>query len=78
MNNLLTVDEIALRYSVTDKTVYNWVSKRFIPFVKFGHLLRFRVDDLQEWEKSLKIDPFSIEYSIRKPLSLGRRLVFET
>lgn len=38
---LMTVSELALFLKVSSKTVYYWVSRNEIPYVKIGRLLRF-------------------------------------
>jgi len=42
----LTVDDVANIMRVSNKTVYDWCSKGYIPCVKFGRLVRIDKDDL--------------------------------
>ena len=42
--SLLTIEEIANELQVSIKTVYYWVGRSEIPFLKIGRHLRFRRD----------------------------------
>ena len=44
---LLTVDEVAELFKTSKSTIYRWVHKREIPFVKLGGKLRFAENDIQ-------------------------------
>lgn len=46
---LMTADEVATYLRVTAGSVYNWVSKGEIPFVKVGAAVRFRRTELDRW-----------------------------
>jgi len=46
---LLTIDEVADLLSVSTRHVRRLVSERRIPFVKWGHLLRFDPRDMEAW-----------------------------
>lgn len=48
---LLTVEEIAELFQTSTSTIYRWVHKREIPFVKLGGKLRFSPDEIQEYIK---------------------------
>lgn len=48
---LLTVEEIAELFQASTSTIYRWVHKREIPFVKLGGKLRFSPDEIQEYIK---------------------------
>lgn len=48
---LLTVEEIAELFQTSTSTIYRWVHKREIPFVKLGGKLRFSQDAIQEYIK---------------------------
>lgn len=48
---LLTVEEIAKLFQTSTSTIYRWVHKREIPFVKLGGKLRFSQDAIQEYIK---------------------------
>ncbi len=47
---LLTVEETASLLGVKPGTLYNWKSMRVgPPSIKVGHLLRYRLEDLEAW-----------------------------
>ncbi|MFA5181438.1 MAG: helix-turn-helix domain-containing protein [Syntrophales bacterium] len=46
---LLTVSEIAAYLSIKQKTIYAKVEAREIPHFKIGHLIRFRLDEIDAW-----------------------------
>jgi excisionase family DNA binding protein len=45
-NKYLTVDDVAALMQVSNKTVYDWCSKGYLPCLKFGRLVRIDKDDL--------------------------------
>jgi excisionase family DNA binding protein len=54
---LLNVGELAERLGVTERHVRRLVHERRIPFVKWGHLVRFDPRDVAEWLDSARVDP---------------------
>ncbi len=46
---LLAIGEVAEHLGVTDRHVRRLVAERRIPFVKWGHLLRFNPDEIATW-----------------------------
>jgi len=50
-NRLLTLDDVCQRYRVSRHTVYQWTAGNFIPHLKIGGQLRFRLSDLLKWEE---------------------------
>ena len=46
---LLTIGEVAEYLGVTERHVRRLVAERRIPFVKWGHLLRFDPDEIAAW-----------------------------
>lgn len=49
LENLMTVTDLAEHLQVSEKTIYDWVHKREIPFKKAGRLLRFRPSEIEKW-----------------------------
>ena len=50
MDELLTAEELAKTLKVRRKTLYVWVSRRAIPFVKLpGNVTRFPRGEVQAW-----------------------------
>ena len=56
-SRLLNVGELAERLGVTERHVRRLVHERRIPFVKWGHLVRFDPHDVAEWLDSARVDP---------------------
>jgi excisionase family DNA binding protein len=52
VEKLLTCEQVAERYSVTLKTVWEWIRSKKLPAVKVGgRNYRIRPDDLEAFEK---------------------------
>lgn len=49
MEKLLTVTEIAEILGVKVSTIYQWTHQEYIPHIKIGGLLRFRIADIMNW-----------------------------
>ena len=47
--HLLTIEQIAEHLGVTVRHVRRLVAERRIPYLKWGHLLRFDPADIAEW-----------------------------
>jgi excisionase family DNA binding protein len=48
-DQLLTIAQVAHRLNVEVRHIRRLVHERRIPFIKWGHLLRFDPDELDEW-----------------------------
>ena len=62
---LLTIDQVADTLGVTVRHVRRLVFERRIPYVKWGHLLRFEPDDLQRWLEEARVHERACEASLR-------------
>ena len=49
---LMDISQLSEMLNVKKKTIYDWVHKRQIPYIKLGHLLRFDPNDIEKWLKS--------------------------
>ena len=49
MQKLLTVEEIADYLHVKPSTIYQWTHQGFIPHVKLGNRIRFRLRQVDRW-----------------------------
>ena len=49
---LLTVKDLAHRWSISPRTIYNELSKKTFPLKpkRKGRLVRFRLTDIEKWE----------------------------
>jgi len=52
MEELMGVTELSQYLKVNPQTIYNWVSKKEIPYIKIGDLVRFKKSIINEWIKS--------------------------
>ena len=46
---LINLVELAERLGVNERHIRRLVAERRVPFVKWGHLLRFDPDEIDEW-----------------------------
>jgi excisionase family DNA binding protein len=56
---LVDIEWVARRLGVSVRHVRRLVAERRIPFVKWGHLLRFDPDEIETWIDSVRIPPAS-------------------
>lgn len=50
----LPVEEIAEHLGIKKYTVYKWVKTRQMPVHKVGRLLKFQVNEIDQWVRELK------------------------
>jgi len=53
---LLDVNALAEHLGVSERHVRRLVAERRIPFLKWGHLLRFNPDDVVAWLDGQRVD----------------------
>ena len=58
MENLIGPEEASKALGIDLATIYTWVTRRKIPFVKVGGALRFRPSALEAWlrNRERKVD----------------------
>jgi len=49
MDKLLTVEEIAEYLKLRPSTIYQWTHQGFIPHIKLGNRVRFRISQIEKW-----------------------------
>jgi excisionase family DNA binding protein len=49
---LATIKDISLFLCVKESTLYSWVHNESIPFHKLNGLVRFDMDEIEEWVKT--------------------------
>ena len=54
--NLMSIEEVAEHLGVTVRHIRRLVAERRIPFLKWGHLLRFDPNELNVWLEQQRID----------------------
>ena len=57
MENLIGPEAASELLAIELATIYTWVSRRKIPFIKVGGALRFRPSALQEWLRKREYTP---------------------
>ena len=57
MERLLTVEEASQLLSLAPKTLYQYVCRKIVPYVKIQGNLRFRESDLQSWIEQQVVKP---------------------
>lgn len=58
-NRLLTLDETAAYLGVSKLTMYEWVNKRKIEYIKVGRLVKFREQTLERWLERNTVKPLN-------------------
>lgn len=53
---LTTIEEVAERLGVSVRHIRRLVHERRIPYIKWGHLLRFDPDDIEAWIEEARYD----------------------
>ena len=53
--NLVDIKTLARILSVKQKTIYDWIHKGYIPFVKLGRLVRFDENEIKKWLENKKL-----------------------
>lgn len=56
-DRLMGEEEVAQRYGVSPHTVRRWRREGRIRFLKLGRQVRFRPEDLEEFERSSEVAP---------------------
>jgi excisionase family DNA binding protein len=55
-NRLVDLAAVADKLGVTDRYVRRLVAERRIPYIKFGHLLRFEPVEVEQWLERSRVD----------------------
>lgn len=58
---LLSVKEAADLLGVSRDMLYEWVSRRKIPFIKFGRLVKFTEEDLNKFIRTCRVEPTEVK-----------------
>ena len=57
MEKLLTAKQVSDLLEVTPSTVYDWVHRGIIPYVKLSRAIRFKKNDIFHWVDSHTLRP---------------------
>jgi excisionase family DNA binding protein len=52
---LIDIQTLSTLLSIKPKTIYDWVHKNQIPYVKIGRLVRFDENEIKRWLGSKQI-----------------------
>ncbi len=67
---LVSIKEVSTFLMVKPSTIYSWVHNGTIPFIKLNGLLRFDMDEVQEWVKASKVRSPNVPKSLKKSSNL--------
>lgn len=57
MPNLLDSKQMAAHLGVNERHIRRLIAERRIPYIKWGHLVRFDPDEVTEWIKQATVTP---------------------
>ena len=49
---LIDVQTLSSFLNVKPKTIYDWIHKDYIPYIKLGRLVRFNAEEIRKWLES--------------------------
>lgn len=52
MKKLLKIKDVSSMLNVKIGTIYTWVKRNKIPYIRIGSMIRFDEDDLKAWLKN--------------------------
>ncbi len=62
----LTPKELAERFRISERQVTHLARSRILPAIKIGKLWRFRISDIEEWERDQGIDKDEVNVLVRE------------
>lgn len=71
MEKLLTAKQVSELLEVKISTVYDWVYRDLIPYVKLGRLIRFKKNEIFRWVDSHTIRPKAPPFKKKSPVRAG-------
>ena len=60
MKRLIDVQELSEMIGAKVSTIYEWVSKKFIPYVKVGRLTKFDEAKIDNWIAERSVEPRNV------------------
>ena len=67
---LITVKELSESTSIKKSTLYLWVSARKIPHYKIGQIIRFKLEEVEEWLEEFRKETAAPEKKAKKHLRI--------
>ena len=55
--DLLNKKQLAQRLGIGLRTVDTWIRKRYVPYIKYGKLVRFRWSEVERYLERLEVRP---------------------
>lgn len=65
----LTVEGAADYLGLKKSTIYAYIHERRLPYYKRGHIVRFKIEELDSWMEESRVD--SLQEQIQKQLHKG-------
>lgn len=63
---LITIKELSEYLKIKQSTLYAWAGSGMIPSYKLNGVLRFDKDEIEEWIKTKKVEPFKQQIQFKK------------
>ena len=67
MEKLITAKQVSELLEVKISTVYDWVYRGMIPYIKLGRLIRFKKNEIFRWIDSHEIRPKASQGGKKRP-----------
>lgn len=76
MEKLLSAKQVSELLEVSQATVYDWVSRGRIPYVKLGRLIRFKKTEIFHWVETHTIRPKEASAKKKIPIRISLQKEF--
>lgn len=61
-NRFISINEFCEIYKIKRSTAYKLVETMQIPHYRIGRLIRFNLEELEEWMEGKKVEPVEVPY----------------
>ena len=68
LQNLLDVPGVAAHLGVSERHIRRLIAERRIPYVRWGHHIRFEPDEIARWLEAARVEPLVDQRGLLKPL----------
>lgn len=55
--SFIEIDELVKKLRVPKETIYQWTSRKKIPYYKIGKTLKFEESEIDKWLKERRVAP---------------------
>ena len=66
--HLLDVPGLAAHLGVTERHVRRLIDERRIPYLRWGHRIRFDPDEIARWLEAARVEPLVDRHGLLQPL----------